>query len=463
MTLAYQFYFSLIWTPVLLAAPTAIVLLVWGLTQYDEAARLWVGVGVAAILLMVVIFMFTHGPRLKVRAGAWPAWCRGDHTPTTETELRDAVKAIKSKHNGRLPTIVGSGWGFFLYRKGAPGPRIFTHNFTGRHSVEGETRWKAGTTIVQLTKELLKKGLVLETFPTMDYITLGGWFAPGCHGNGGPASGKSSDCMLDARVLDMTSDTVKTMKYLELRKLFDDPEEAYKHCLIDVQLDASSLRKNTDVQKKGILINSSDSVAGQKAALEWLDPLAYLRVIFMGAARPDYAIGLIWTPVPPDEEENSHRDPHFCSRYCQYTQVDNCSVVCGWHEPMSAYNGITSRYHANQWMPGILPLESLAILCAGYRNFEIFFKIEGGLTDASLYKLVTECIDMHQRIGGRTELRNGQTNGIICLDCSLRGNFDQPFRLLYNNFKVRQVALHLGKWHDLPTYPCVKVPVSALY
>jgi hypothetical protein len=211
------------------------------------------------------------------------------------------------------------------------------------------------------------------------------------------------------------------------------------------------------VQKKGILIRN------QNDAADWLIPTAYLRVIFMGAARPDYAIGLIWTPVRPDDVENSHRDSHFCSKYCQYTQVDNCSVVCGWHEPMSAYNGVTSRYHANLWMPGILPLESLVVLCAGYRNFEIFFKIEGGLTDASLYKLVTECIAMHQKYGGRTELRNGQTNGIICLDVSLRGNFDQPFRLLSNNFKVRQVALHLGKWHDLPTYPCVKVPVSALY
>lgn len=455
MTLAYQLYFSLIWTPVLLAVPTAIVLLVWGFIQYEEAARLWVGIGVAAILLAVVIFMFTHGPRLKVRAGAWPAWCSGDYTPTTEQELLKAVKAIKSKHKGRLPTIVGSGWGFFLYRKGAPGPRIFTHNFTGRHKVEGETRWRAGTTIVQLTKELLKNDLALQTYPTMDYITLGGWFAPGCHGNGGPASGKSSDCMLDARLLDMTSNKVKTVNYLELRKLFDDPQQAYKHCLIDVQLDASSLRKNTDVQKKGILIDSP------AAALEWLDPLAYLRVIFMGAARPNYAIGLIWRPVY--DEENTHRDPHFCSRYCQYTQIDNCSVVCGWHEPMSAFNGITSRFHANQWMPGILPLESLTVLCAGYRNFEIFFKIEGGLTDASLFKLVTECIEMHKLYGGRTELRNGDPNGIVCLDVSLRGNFDQPFHLLHNKFGVRQVALHLGKWHDLPTAPCEKVWVSALY
>ena len=457
MTLAYQLYFSLIWTPVLLAAPTAIVLLVWGLTQYEEAARLWVGIGVAAILLVVVIFMFTHGPRLKVRAGAWPAWCSGDYTPTTEQELLKAVKAIKSKHNGRLPTIVGSGWGFFLYRKGAPGPRIFTHNFTGEFKLEGETRWKAGTTIVQLTKELLKKKKVLQTYPTMDYITLGGWFAPGCHGNGGPASGKSSDCMRDARVLDMTLDKVKKMKYLELRELFDNPDEAKNHCLLDISLDYSKLKENTDLQKKGILINSPETAA------DWLIPTAALRVIFMGAARPDYAIGLIWTPMLPDDLENPHRDPHFCSRFCQYTQVDNCSVVCGWHEPMSEFTGIISRFHANEWMPNILPLESLAVLCAGYRNFEIFFKIKGGLTDASLYKLVVECIEMHQQYGGRTELRNGDPKGIICLDVSLRGNFDQPFHLLSKNFGVQEVALHLGKWHDLPTYPCCRVPVSALY
>lgn len=452
MTLAYRLYFQLVWWPAILAVPAALTLATWGVTQYRSVPRLWIGIGVAAVLAIVAVFLRTHGPRVMIRAGAWPALCLGDYTPRTEAELRRAVIRVREK-TGKPPTIVGSGWGFFLYRKGAVGPRIFTHRFTGRQE-DDRLRWKSGTTIMSLTRTLLKeRNQVLETYPTMDYITLGGWFAPGCHGNGGPASGKSSDCMLNARVLDMTSDTVTTVTYLELRKMFDNRREAYKYCLLDVKL--ANLKPNTDVQKKGIIIDSKETAA------EWLDPRAYLRVIFMGAARKDYAIGLIWLPIY--DEENTHRDPHCCSRWCQYTQIDNCSVVCGWHEPMSTYNGTTTRFHANQWMPPILPLESALVLCAGYRNFEIFFKLKGTLDDTALYKLITKVIALHQRYGGRTELRNGQPNGIVCLDCSFRANFDKPFWMLHDTFDVEEVALHLGKWNDLPTAPCRRVPVSALY
>ena len=326
MTLAYRCYYALVWLPAIFAVPTAITLAIWGITQYQSVPRLWIGLGVGAVLAIVSVFMRTHGPRVMIRAGAWPALCIGDYTVRTEAELRQAAKAV-FESTGKPPTVVGSGWGFFLYRKGATGPRIFTHRYTGRQETD-RTRWKSGTTIMSLTRTLLKeRNQVLETYPTMDYITLGGWFGPACHGNGGPASGVSSDAMLNARVLDMTADRIvgnKPMGWKELRRLFDSKDH-YKYCILDVMI--TNTKPNSDVQKKGIIIDS------QAKAAEWLDVRSYLRVIFLGAARKDYGIGLLWLPIYDTEE--SHRDPHYCSRYCQYTQVDNCSVVCGWHEPMS--------------------------------------------------------------------------------------------------------------------------------
>ena len=452
MTFAYRCYFTLVWLPAILAVPAALTLAIWGITQYQSVPRLWIGLGVAAVLAVVAAFMRTHGPRVMIRAGAWPALCIGDYTPTTEAALRAAVKTVFEK-TGKPPTIVGSGWGFFLYRYGAVGPRIFTHRYTGRQEND-RLRWKSGTTIMSLTRTLLKeRDQVLETYPTMDYITLGGWFGPGCHGNGGPASGKSSDCMLNARVLDMTADRIvgnKPIGYKELRKLFDG-SDSYRYCILDVAIGVT--KQNSDVQKKGIVIDS------QETAAEWLDPRAYLRVIFMGAAR-EYGIGLQWLPIY-DTEAHGHRDPHCCSRYCQYTQVDNCSVVCGWHEPMSKFNGVVSRFHANQWIPPILPLEVLFVTFAGYRNFEIFFKLPAGdLDDRRLWSLMQSVIKMHKRIGGRSELRNGNAKGLVCLDMALTGRFNAPFEMLYNEFNVDRVSLHLGKWHDLPTTPCQRVPLS---
>lgn len=459
MTSEYWLYFQSTWWPFVVVIPAAIAMAIWALANTQSWQAQVVGWSIFAVGVFVAVAMRMHGPRARIRAGAWPGLCTGDATPSTEKELREAVQRMYTQY-GRPPTIVGSGWGFFLYRRGAPRPRIFTHKYKGRQEVD-QLRWKAGTTIMAFTQEMKKRGKALETYPTMDYISMGAWFAMGNHGNGGPASGKSSDALMDARVLDMTTNTLVgsgPIKYTEIRKLFDaeqfSPDKPSKYCILDVRFEP--LVDNTDVQKKGIIIDSP------KACAEWLDPTAYLRVIFQGAAR-DYAIGLVWKPVY--DRENSHRDSHLCSRYCQYTQIDNCSVACGCHEPISKFNGITTRFFANQWMPPILPLEVLAVTCAGYRNFEIFFRFDTELTPDLLHRLVRACIAIHKMHGGRSEIRVGGPNGIVCLDMSLRKNFDAPFQMLRDEFDVERCSLHLGKWNrvdEVPTAPLKRVAVGEL-
>ena len=112
-------------------------------------------------------------------------------------------------------------------------------------------------------------------------------------------------------------------------------------------------------------------------------------------------------------------------------------------------------------MPPILPLEVLFVLFAGYRNFEIFFKLpQSGLDDRALWRLMQSFMKMHQRIGGRSEIRCGSANGLICWDISLTRRFDIPFEILSNEFNVERVTLHLGKFNDLPTTPCRRITLS---
>jgi len=94
------------------------------------------------------------------------------------------------------------------------------------------------------------------------------------------------------------------------------------------------------LQKRGVVVKDAQSAA------DWLAPGASLRLLFLGAAR-NYAIGLRWEK-PYDNE--AHSDPHGCSRFCQFVQVDVFSVFCGWHEKMEKYTGKTSLYEANRRM-----------------------------------------------------------------------------------------------------------------
>ena len=55
---------------------------------------------------------------------------------------------------GKPPTVVGSGWGYFLTREGAKGTRLFLHEFQGRQP-DAPQRWRSGTTIAAASKTLL--------------------------------------------------------------------------------------------------------------------------------------------------------------------------------------------------------------------------------------------------------------------------------------------------------------------
>lgn len=461
MTAGYNTYFVSLWLSNIVALPTAFGLLIWGLAWYSVTDRLILGILVSTALFVWVGYLRRHGPRVLMRAGAWPGLCAGDYFPTTELELTVAVATVVAK-TGRPPSIVGSGWAHFLWRRGAAGPRIFLHNFKGQQP--NGTRWRSGTTIISVQNMYLKQTppRCFQTHPTMDYISIGSWFACANHGNGGPVAGKSSDALKNARVLDMVTNSIDTIEYAELRRRFDS-RQAFRYCVIDCEF--KNLVVDSDIQKRGVVVDSAE------AAAVWLDPRSELRVLFLGAAR-DIGLGLQWLPV---YDTKAHRDPHFAQRFCSFLQTDVCSAVGGYYESayeevdgvkyLSMFNGVTLRHFANRWIPTIWPTETVGIVLGGFRNFEVFFKLGRLLDGQTLWKLIQALIIMHKKHGGRCEIRHGATDGAICMDFSMRKGFAAPFELLRNQFGVERVALHPGKWNavrELSTRPCARVAIGQL-
>lgn len=421
-----------------------------GLVAYilfsDSEQDSTVGIVLATLTILALVAwtigLRMHGNRVLIRSGAFPNWCSGDFHPCDELELRQAVVAAKEQFDS-LPFVVGSGWGFFLWRRGAPRPRIFTHHYSG---LDGK-RWRAGTTIHQVQKHLKTAGRSLSNHPTMDFISLGSWISCHNHGNAGDTS--AVEPIKEVTLLDMQNNTTETLSLAAARLKMDKFNGRF--AVLYVEIDSVP---NETLQKRAIKINSP------QAAADWLAPGAALRLLFLGAAR-SYAIGLRWEE-PYDD--STHHDPHVCSRFCQFLQVDVCSAVGGWHEPLSRYNSKSTRVYANRWMPPIFPVMTLAVVLGGVMNFELFFKLDDVLTGITLHRLVEAAIAMHKKLGGRSEIRYGppSSSTIVYWDISLSKGFEAPFRLVYDELGVERVALHPGKFHALETIPCRRVSPAAL-
>jgi len=458
MTLAYNFYFVLLLGINLLAIPAAIALIVWA-AVVNTAPVTATAAPVAALLLLYAVLLRLHTPRVLVRSGAFPSFCRGDATPTTEAELIAAVEKAFKQH-GRPPSIVGSGWGFFLKRYGPPAPRIFLHNFKGRNP-DAPDRWRSGTTITAVADALLKERPVALTFPshpTQDYISLGAWFSFGNHGNGGDENRGSSKCLDYARVFDMrtSGDTrkIEDLEYTEIRRRFDgeDGHDPANYCILDVSF--KNLAPNNPLKKMAVKIDSPEMAA------KWLNPGAVLRVCFQGAAR-DYALAMRWEHAPGKIIDH----PHFGSRLCMYLQIDIFSVVFGWHEPVEKFVGVLSHRNANRWMPIVGPIATLGVILTGHRNFELIFLMGKSLDPTTMYELITELIQIHKQIGGRSEIRYGKTNAQtpVFLDCAFNRNASPLFKMLRTKFGIKTAALHPGKFSNLSIAPIVPVSLASVY
>jgi hypothetical protein len=454
MTCAYGTFFTLVWGSAVLAIPTIIGLFVWLVItlvneEFEEVLRI-VLLSVAIVLLIVwTVGLRRHGYRVLIRSGAFPALCRGDYFPHDEVELRQAVVEIKQK-SGQNPSIVGGGWGFYLKRYGPPAPRVFMHEFKGQVPNEPD-RWRSGSIIAAVVKHYEKQGRALECHPTMDYISIGSWASHCNHGNAGDASSGVHTAFDTITILDMDANTTRRVDYKTARQLFDATDDRY--LVLDISFKTVPDRQ---LQKRGILVSDPQS------ASEWLAPGAALRVCFLGGAR-DYAVGLRWEAPYGDTDR---RDPHFCSRFCQFLQTDVFSVACGCHEPMSQFKGKITLINANRWVPPIFPFMTIGVICSGVLNFEIFFKLPEPLNGNVMSMFVLKAIEFHKKRGGRSEIRYGKpsADSIVHWDVSLqRQHFGAAFRLPADALGVEECAVHPGKCDVYDTSPLKRVTCYELY
>jgi len=278
-----------------------------------------------------------------------------------------------------------------------------------------------------------------------DYISIGSWVAVSNHGNSATSSNNDESAIKDVKVLDMRQNTTEIVNFKETRRRFSGARKG-EYCVVDV---AFNPVENRDVQKMGIVLDSPE------AAAQWLAPGGLLRMAFLGAAR-SHAIGLRWSLPYSD---TTHRDPHCCQRFCQFFQVDVCSAIGGFIEPMSKFDGKSTLADANRWVPGLLPSMTISVVLRGNLNFEVLFKLDAPLNGNSLYKLTQAGIAVHKRHGGRSEIRYGRpsANSVVYYDVSMRNNFGAIFQMLKDVMGVTRCALHSGKYDKIDTSPLERV------
>jgi hypothetical protein len=388
---------------------------------------------VFSFIPLIFVFAFTTYWWISIVLIIASVWCRSDY-------MRVAVRAgafgiapypcsseelLKTYAHSR-PTIVGKAWGFYIRRENATGLTISMRHFKGKGSGKYSGWWAAGTTIDEVLQQSVK---TFPSHPSQADVTIGSWFAMGCHGSGGDAGSPSSSVFSRAEVVCFDPPSVETVKtYKRLRQIFD----RRNHNSVITWIQFHNMADNITVQKRAFDVNNVHS------ASKWLSEGAILRVLFVGAARD--GLGIRWE-LP--YEETDHIDPHCCSKRCTFLQSDACSAVCGCKENYSKWNGRTSLREANRWVPYYLfPLATFITAITNYRNFEVAFRYE--MNPERLYAMVAALREMHKQIGGRTEIRFGTS--IVFWDLSLRDHFDAPFQIL-KSMNVQRLAYHPSKAH----------------
>ena len=431
--------------------------------------------GGAALALLMRLWWGTRGATARVLSGGLPFWLCGRNAPRTRSELKKTIKRLMPFPNeSPAPSVVGSGWGWWSMRRAAPGPTLYTHRFCGR---ERHLTFLAGTTLYDATEIMLRElNVTLWSHPSSANISLGGAYAPPCHGSRGDAGHGSSHGLHETEGIELWNmrklarnepeeSYAKKVGYKELRRIMDtesDKLDKLDYIVVAVRFDLMRLAPNKLLQTELIEITDSET------ASKFLNPGRVLSVLFVGSARPKVALGLRYTDQKPGPGATRpccwpfwcrvpHVDPHDCSRACRALQLDTCSVLCGWYEretyrgqALYGWRGVISLRDANLWTPLYTPpIGPLMVMACGIYNFEIMCRPRILNAGNWLHFLLIKLHDMHAKHAGkgRTELRFSQLqSGVLFLDCSLRHRgFALPFKLL-KELGIKKCALHSSKY-----------------
>ena len=433
-------------SPWLLLAPlltgASVGLFVAVLLERDDPVRFFVLLAGAALATFLRVRLSSAGARARVLSGNFPfAWFCAPRTPEAFAEqLYETWIA-----SGRRPTVVGSGWGFFIARERAHNA-VYTHRLKGRI---GEFTFLAGTELRDAEATIRKAhGRTFWSTPTMQRISIGSWLARSCHGNSGPAGKPSSYAAARVLVVDLTSRHAARAgaRWLEYEKAKHDFDaRPGQYAIVAVEFDPGRMPEDFWLQKRRTDV-PFDRFTASQGLREWLTDRAVLRVLFFGSARRNIGIGVTYVPFDVNEEDPEkhreccgccgpmvpHVDPHDCSVACTSMQLDTCSLVCGWYEKATrVWRGITLLSDANAFSPdpSWFGFPIIAVMSHTV-NFEIIFVLQQlelttaptvGTQALRVQKLCNALMRVFHTVWGRSELRMASLDkGLVFVDCITR-------------------------------------------
>ena len=456
----------LLCAPVLTLGFVALVSVAPYLFRHDSVVLLLLSLS-ALLVLMLRLRLASAGARARLLSGNSPFGCfHAPHTPEAFVQrLCEVWQAT-----GRRPTVVGSGWGFFIARMHAR-DAVFTHKLKGKM---GAFTFLAGTELRTVEATIRKEhGRTFWSTPTMQRISIGSWLGRSCHGNSGAAGKPSSHAA--ARVLvvnlatrEQTCEGAYWADYHTIKHDFD--KFPGRFAIVAVTFAPERMPKDFWLQKSRTDVTVSQLTASQ-GLREWLTPEAVLRVLFFGHARRDLAIGVTYVAFRPEDgdvpdfrrecfdccgKEVPHIDPHDCSASCMSMQLDTCSLICGWYEKATrVWHGIIKLSDANAFSPdpSWLGFPLISIL-SGTVNFELIFLLphlvqpSPRTQEFRVQKLCNSLFQLYKHVWGRSELRmSGLDKGLVFVDCIVR---EQDFAAVISAIKphvhANTVALHDSKF-----------------
>ena len=464
--------------------------------RYLGAALLAVGIA-AGLARLLWIFRF-----VRVRSQSL-SLC-GGHVPQHENELLRVLEECLS--TGSRPTVVGSGWGFWTAHVIARGNVIHMHAFTGERprtglvdpTPSGMMRFLSGTTIHDAEKAIRRKyNRTFWSTPSIQTISLGGWFGGSCHGNSGAGGKASSFSIHEIEFYEIydgfgrlwPQPIERREPYKAARRLFDADLSRYVIVAVtfdvlgaDDQGTSYMVDANTSVQKKlctipvGANVERGTRRAATPELTEWLDDGAPLRLLFCGSARRTYALGLKytwWAPQNPRPYrwilglfKSEHVDPHDCSAACMSLQLDAFSMICGgWYETADdAYNGRMLLVDANRFTPdasligrAFYGLGPAMVHLFNVYNCEFVFNLLNPLSSRTrvvdvIQQLVDELVVFCRSRWARCEIRTNTKQasaGVVFVDCGMsEANMCELVPLLAPFARERQLAMHTSKYQS---------------
>ena len=443
-----------------------VALVVLACVVQHPAGTLVALVSSAVLVLLLRLRLASAGARARILSGHSPFGCfSAAQTPEALTAKLCAVWDATRER----PSIVGSGWGWFIGRAFAP-RAVFTHRLKGR--VNKTTFW-AGTELRDVEAALRQTyGRTFWSTPTMQRISIGSWLARSCHGNSGAAGKPSSYAAERVYVIDMETRATTARgpyweDYKEAKVQFDANPERY--VVVAVAFEPTRMTNDQWLQKMRTDVRPDYTTASQ-GLREWLTAEAVLRVLFFGSARSELAIGVTYVPFDEDQDpypthrqfcgccgrEVKHVDPHDCSASLMSLQLDTCSLVCGWYEQSKrVWRGIIKLSDANAFSPDPSWLGFPIIsLLSGTVNYELIFVLPHLVAptprtqELRVQKLCNALFKVYKEIWGRSELRMANLDkGLVFVDCITRER-DIPVVLkeLKPHMHLQTVGLHDGKF-----------------